>query len=115
MDIRKLLVKSNLSQRELGRRLGYGSNGVISGVLTGRINIPAADVPRWAEALNLEGDEKRQFIDAYGAKCIPAWCWDRLKKAELEADDLRSENKKLRSQIADYKLKISPAKLRRKK
>ena len=91
MDISKALAQQGITQRELGRRLGYDSNGVISGVLKKRISVPMNDIPKWADALKLEGADRDAFIDYYAEIAIPKWYRDRLAQAELAVAELRSK------------------------
>ena len=106
MDLAKALEQQGISQRELGRRLDYDSNGVISGVLKGRIGVPSNDIPKWADALGLEGDDRSAFIDYYAEISIPVWYRQRLEKAESEVVELRAEAAKLRAKIDKIAVKL---------
>jgi transcriptional regulator with XRE-family HTH domain len=99
MDLAKALEQQGVSQRELGRRLDYDSNGVISGVLKKRIGVPSNDIPKWADALGLIGDDRQAFIDYYAEISIPSWYRQRLERAESEIVELRAEAAKLRAKI----------------
>jgi transcriptional regulator with XRE-family HTH domain len=111
MNLKHWLKKRSMTQRQMAERLGLEGNGFITLVAGGKRTVPGDKVTEWADALGLVDEDRHQFIDECGLECIPDWCWDRLKKAELEVDDLRSENKKLRSQIAVLKVKTEPSRI----
>lgn len=105
MNLTKWLDSKGLTQRELSRKLGYSSNGPLSAVVRGDSPVPSDKVPAWADAIGLEGEERQQFINECGEECIPKWCWDRLRKAELEAADLRSQLRDLAADVGKIKVK----------
>ena len=115
MNLAKALEQQGVKQRELGRRLGYGSNGAISGVLKGRIGVPADDIPKWADALELKGADRDDFIDFYAEIAIPKWYRDRLAASESEAVDLRAQASEMRAEIAELSAKVAKLRAQRQK
>lgn len=97
MNLTKWLEAKNLKQRELSRRLGYSSNGPLSAVVRGDTPVPADKVPDWADALELTGPERQQFIDECAAECLPAWAWERLIAAESSLANLLARAEALES------------------
>lgn len=109
MDLRNLLKMRKISQQELGRRLGYKSNGAVYGVISGRMYVPPEDAPRWADALGLECEERQQFLNWCAEAAIPQWYRDQLKAAELEVAQLRQEVAHLAAEIANLRSKRDDA------
>jgi transcriptional regulator with XRE-family HTH domain len=107
MNLKHWLKKRSMTQRALADRLGLEGNGFITLVAGGKRTVPGDKVTEWADALGLLDEDRQEFIDECGRECIPAWCWDRLQKAESEVRDLRSQNTALRCQIAVLKTESS--------
>lgn len=80
----KTLEESGVSAREIGRRLGHSSNGLVTGVIKGKSPIPLAQLDEWTAALGLEGEAAAEFR--------------RLALAE-QAPQLAAEYEQLRQQV----------------
>lgn len=102
----KILLSKGLGQREFARKLGYSSPGLVSMVLKGKASIPQDDIPKWADALNLDGKERSDFIEWASVSAIPDWL-----RAELAA--LRQEVR-LRDDIlgTGFPIEVSDADIR---
>lgn len=75
----KIISNKNLSQRALAKRLGYSSPGIVWQVLNGRAGVPQDDIPKWADALELTGQEREKFIEWASKRAIPDWVQDELR------------------------------------
>ncbi len=93
------MKRQGIGQRELGRRLGYASNGVISAVLKKRICVPSDDIPKWADALGLSKSDRTDFINHYAELCIPLWYRAQLAQLQSEAVEHRVQLAHLRAKI----------------
>ena len=91
MSITHWLQKVNITQRELAKRLGYTGNGFVTLVNTGKRSVPAEDIPKWADALRLDGVDRESFIDECAEASIPKWYRDRLAALELQVAELHAQ------------------------
>ena len=102
-----------MTQRNLAERLGLEGNGFITLVAGGKRTVPGDKIPAWADALDLKGKERQQFIDECASECLPAWAWDRLTKAESDLIELRREASDLRSDMAKLTAKVAKVVIKR--
>ena len=62
--LKSIMQQRHITQLALGESLGYCRNGYISQVLTGKKAPPLDDIERWADALELSGEERQTLIRA---------------------------------------------------
>ncbi len=99
VDLRKWLKKAGISQRELARRVGYSTNGPLSKIISGDAYVPPDAIPKWANALEISGNDRLVFIEECSVVAIPEWVLDELKKLRTEIATLRARNLVLESSV----------------
>lgn len=85
MSLSHWLGKAGISQRELARRVGYSSNGMISKILKNEAYVPQDQIPQWADALELKGDDRAKFIEECSQKAIPDWTREQIEQLRARA------------------------------
>lgn len=88
MGLSHWLKKAGISQRELARRVGYSSNGMVSKILKEQAYVPQDQVPQWADALELQGADRARFIDECSQKAIPDWTREQILKLQRQVRGL---------------------------
>jgi len=61
-----------------GPEVKEGAQGYVSRTISGDVPPPMHRIPAWADALDLEGDERQRFLDLAAIACMPADCQDRF-------------------------------------
>ena len=68
--------------------------GFLSGVLTGKRCPPLKNIEKWAEALELSGESRRNFVETGNLTHCPDIICDIVSS-------LKAENKRLRAKLVD--------------
>jgi hypothetical protein len=103
MDVRiwleAYMEKVGLTDLELAFRLGYTTNSPVSAVKRGERNIAAERVSQWADALKVEGEPRKEFIELAHLELAPDWLKLQYRDLKKTIENLEKEQANLRDLI----------------
>ena len=102
-----------LTDLELGRRLGYAGNSPVSMVRRGERNIPEDRIKDWADALELTGVRRDEFIELAHLDLATSHLQQQYFHLKGRIDQLERDKRGLIDEIQDLKILLAELKRRR--
>jgi transcriptional regulator with XRE-family HTH domain len=98
--LKRLLETMELEQKDFARMVGT-SPSVITDTMKGRLRPPLKKIESWADALELHGDHRAEFILHAHLAHAPEYVRKYIENLESEIGNLRDDVKEVRSLIAE--------------
>lgn len=119
MDLREFLDSyledhPELTDLEIGKRLGYASNSPVSMVRRNERTIPEDRIQDWADALGLMGESREQFVELAHLDLSTSHLREQYFRLKGRIDQLEKDKRGFIEEIQELRIKLSEMRRQRK-